>query len=257
MHSIEFRATGEIAAADRRRWDRKSMRIGRALGWSAAVVIAAVVISRRPPMVVSTTAGRITNAVTIPIDIAVRDSNVDEITIDVNGQPRQVSRVDGRFHADVPLVRGRNVIQAVFGGVASPPLIVEADLPPADVRLELTWQGPADIDLHLVLPDGRDCFYDQKDVGGAKLDFDNTRRDGPEHITMEKAAPGAYMAFVRYWSPSGRNAATPVSWRVVMRLRDGRIVRSYSGQLTSVGQQSYLADDGKVSEHEVNSFKFP
>ena len=114
----------------------------------------------------------------------------------------------------------------------------------AAIWSELTWGGPGDIDFHLYLPYGGHCYYQNKSVGGAVLDVDNTSGYGPEHITMENAPPGEYRLSVLYYSGSGETPP-PVSWRVTIRLRDGEVQQSFSGTLGSV-----------KAEQTVTTFRF-
>jgi hypothetical protein len=70
---------------------------------------------------------------------------------------------------------------------------------PHGLRVQLTWDGAGDVDLHLhddtttawfTTPD--DCFYSNRALTpwGATLDFDNTSADGPENIAMDAPVIG-------------------------------------------------------------------
>jgi uncharacterized protein YfaP (DUF2135 family) len=148
--------------------------------------------------------------------------------------------VDGRFAALVPLTRGENFIHATVAGAAanlipgSNLIRVFANIPPADIWSALTWDGFGDIDLHLILPDGEDCYFGRRSVGGATLDFDNTVSDGPEHIVIEKAAPGKYKVQVAYYRQAGPPRS--VAWSLDLRLKDGQERYTVSGVLREVGE---------------------
>lgn len=118
----------------------------------------------------------------------------------MNGALRPVSVDNGTFQSRVGLVPGRNRIQVLrdrhgLGLVGtSRPIQITAAIPSSDIWSELTWEGPGDIDLHLVQPDGEECSYSHRTTQiGATLDYDNTVKDGPEHITLAaqvSSAPG-------------------------------------------------------------------
>jgi uncharacterized protein YfaP (DUF2135 family) len=152
---------------------------------------------------------------------------------------------NGAFQSQVPLIPGENRIQAIARGVASNPIKVLAQIPPSDIWIELSWIGPGDIDLHLTLPNGNECFYSNKATSGAMLDIDNTQRDGPEHIVVEHAMAGSYRTTVHYYA-AAKQPPDPVDWKVNVRLRNGKVQKSFAGRLNHVKEQQ-----------EVFTFKFP
>ncbi len=175
----------------------------------------------------------------------VEDPGLDRVALEVNGSSRTVPVADGGFQAQVPLISGENIIRAapegalghLFGG--SNGVSVTAAIPKADLWSVLTWDGPGDIDLHLVMPGGEECDYRNKQSRlGATLDIDNTKGYGPEHIVMTKAVPGAYRLTVQYFAAAGE-PPRPVPWQVVLRLNGGPS-REYSGVLASVKDQSVV-----------------
>jgi hypothetical protein len=152
------------------------------------------------------------------------------------------------FQTNVPLVAGLNRIRVtdkkgweLFGG--SNELRFVAALPAADIWTELSWDGEGDIDLHLLQPDGEECFYQHKTTEkGAVLDADNTLRDGPEHITMTQAIPGEYTISVVYFRALQPRA---VPWQVTLRLRNGSL-KEFHGLLHTVDEKQ-----------TVTTFRFP
>lgn len=170
----------------------------------------------------------------------VENPSISALQLDVNGATQRVSVAKGVFSANVPLTRGQNLIQASVEGVAanlvpgSNVIRINAEIAPADVWSALTWDGAGDIDLHLVLPDGRDCYFEQPQVGPATLDFDNRTGDGPEHIVVEQAPRGKYEMRVVYFAAPG--APRNVRWWLDLRLKDGRQHYNYSGVLDRVGE---------------------
>ncbi len=87
------------------------------------------------------------------------------------------------------------------------------------LRIELTWDGPGDLDVHL--HDNRstpwystdDCFYSNMDTSfGAVLDFDNTVALGPENIRVDAPLVGSTytLAVHNYARGAGRTATVRV-----------------------------------------------
>lgn len=196
--------------------------------------------------------GSVTNQTFVDVAGTVGNSRVEEIELVVNGLARTVAVTKGRFLSRVPLFRGENTIQALPSGAVanltsgSEPIDVTASIPRFAIWTELTWEGPGDIDLHLYLPNGEHCYYRQKKTpSGAWLDIDNTARDGPEHIIMEKALPGTYRLSVLYFAAKD-GPPRRIPWRLTVRLGENRIHQTFSGTLTSVNE-----------ERIVDTFSFP
>ena len=161
---------------------------------------------------------------------------VKTIRLRVNDSDRLVSINNQRFSTRVPLVRGRNMIQAFVGNLASKPIRIMADLPRYDIWIEISWEGVGDVDLHLLTPGGESVNYTHRQSStGAILDFDNTTADGPEHILMERAVPGSYRLSVNYFSTRGRDPS-PIRYRITVKLADGRTVRSFDRVLSLQGE---------------------
>jgi uncharacterized protein YfaP (DUF2135 family) len=132
--------------------------------WSV-VAVATVYTTGNPGQFTITTAvdGGETRARFIQVQGAVENPSISAVQLQVNGATQPVSVAGGRFLALVPLTRGENIIRASVAGSAanlvpgSNTLRVNARIAPTDIWSALTWDGTADIDLHLVLPDGQDC----------------------------------------------------------------------------------------------------
>ena len=233
---LDFRVDGLTEHTLRRR--RASKISASVVGWAAAGIAVLYSINYPgritidPPVSGGRTSDRI-----ITVSGTVENPNVGAITLTVNRTPRTVPVANGRFTSTVPLVSGGNTIRASIGGVAanvtggSALINVTAAIPPADVWIELAWDGPGDVDLHLYLPNGEHCFYkNMKTAAGAVLDIDNTKSNGPEHITMEKAIPGEYQVHVVYFK-SVADRLRPVNWWVTVRHEDVDVERTFSGTL--------------------------
>lgn len=175
----------------------------------------------------------------------VKNPAVKAVTLVTNGSRRPVTVQNGTFATKVPLIPGENQIQAITRGIASVPIKVIANIPRSDIWMESSWAGEGDVDLHLYLPNGQHCFYQNNSTSGAMLDVDNTQRDGPEHIVMEHAIPGKYRVTVLYYR-AAKQPPPPVDWQVTVRLREGRTRQTFTGRLSYQGE-----------EQTVSTFTFP
>ena len=256
MAEFQFRADGLNEANLRH---RKKLRrpTGVPTGLAVLVGITALLAysAGHPPIhidadrlrITSSASDATTKALSIQVSGVTQDKT-ESITLYVNGSPRLVSVGNSAFATNAPLIPGENTIQALVGNVASNVLNITAEIPRSDIWIELTWEGSSDIDLHLYLPNGEHLFYGtpgKRTGAGAALDVDNTTRDGPEHITMEKAIAGEYRVTVLYFAATQRPPRA-VAWRVNVRLRDGDVVRSFSGILSE-----------QAEEQDVYTFLFP
>ncbi len=72
------------------------------------------------------------------------------------------------------------------------------------LKVTLLWNYYADVDLHVIEPDGNEIYYSNQtnaSTGGA-LDVDNTRggANSAENIYWENPPKGEYKIFVEYFS---------------------------------------------------------
>ena len=253
MIRFDFSASGPAPVIERGlRRVRGSVPVSKVVLWTGVAISAALYSNNYPGQFsISMTAnGDIEKARFVQIQGTLENRSIQSVLLHVNGASQPVSVVDGQFTSMVPLTPGINTIHASLDGmlanlVSGSNLIrVNAQIAPADIWSALTWDGEGDIDLHLVLPDGSHCYFQQKEAGGATLDFDNTNRDGPEHIVMEKATPGKYQIQVVYYAQHG--PSRPVRWWVDLRLRNGQDRYNYSGTLEKVNDVE-----------DVTTFSFP
>jgi uncharacterized protein YfaP (DUF2135 family) len=245
MRQLHFQADG-VSAEQSRRWKTPSRGVA-----IAGVIVGAIYVAD-PPVQIKLTepSNRTTTASIVKVAGEVPGARSDTVALNVNGSLLAVPVTDAKFVATVPLVPGENTIEVTSGGIVSTlmggssAVRIFADIKPADIWTQLTWDGPGDIDLHLFLPNTEHCFYQNKKTqAGAELDIDNTVADGPEHIVMEHALPGAYQLTVVYFRASEPTPRT-VTWQVVVRLRNKELQR-FSGKLSQVSEKQ-----------EVSSFNF-
>jgi len=112
-----------------------------------------------------------------------------------------------------------------------------------DVRVTLTWNTSADIDLHVTDPMGQEIYYGNRQAtSGGQLDVDangGCSNDPPvENIFWPtgQAPNGAYQVRVDYFSACG---AGTTNYEVTVAV-DGRIVDSQSGVLSSSSDSATL-----------------
>jgi hypothetical protein len=87
-----------------------------------------------------------------------------------------------------------------------------------DMQVTLTWNSTADIDLHVIEPNGSHVYYANKNGTTARLDVDDTNGYGPENIYVSpgNAASGTYQVYVVHYSGS-----VPTTSTVTIRLFPG------------------------------------
>ncbi|MGZ8867742.1 MAG: VIT domain-containing protein [Thermoanaerobaculia bacterium] len=90
-----------------------------------------------------------------------------------------------------------------------------------DLRVTVAWETDAnDVDLHVVDPDGEECFYGHsRNRGGLELYEDITQGFGPEVIRTADAERGTYHVGVRYFAAGPMGVSRGLV--VIMRARDG------------------------------------
>jgi hypothetical protein len=83
-----------------------------------------------------------------------------------------------------------------------------------DLEVTLTWNSPADMDLHVIEPNGTHVSWARRQGNTARLDLDNTTGFGPETVTVPVlgAARGVYQIFVvHYRGPIPTTATVSVT----------------------------------------------
>lgn len=136
-------------------------------------------------------------------------------------------------------------------GLQQTEVVSGVEIKVGDPQFTLTWNGPGDLDLHVVEPgeNGEEIFYKHRQSkNNGHLDVDNIESDGPENIFWEvfneaglrKATggpPGTYRWYVRYYSQpmSGPRA---IRWQV--RIRNQGSVYHFKGILNYSGMRSRI-----------------
>eukprot|EP00929_Paragymnodinium_shiwhaense_P111132 TRINITY_DN7875_c0_g1_i10.p1 TRINITY_DN7875_c0_g1~~TRINITY_DN7875_c0_g1_i10.p1 ORF type:complete len:499 (-),score=57.31 TRINITY_DN7875_c0_g1_i10:464-1960(-) len=88
-------------------------------------------------------------------------------------------------------------------------------------RVTLSWLTDAnDVDLHVIGPDGEECFYGNKETGdGLSLYSDQVAGLGPEVIELKENTGGKYKIGVKYFSSGAMGASRGTV--VYQRFKDG------------------------------------
>lgn len=109
-----------------------------------------------------------------------------------------------------------------------------------DVQVNITWDSPADVDLHVVDPLGEEIYWAHKTaVSGGQLDLDSNAgcgSDGPraENIFWASgliAPRGEYIVRVDYWSNC---SAVKTNYVVTVNVR-GKPPQVFTGSFTGQG----------------------
>jgi hypothetical protein len=79
-----------------------------------------------------------------------------------------------------------------------------------DLQATLTWNTTADMDLHLLEPDGSHVYYGAKDGPSARLDFDDIDGFGPENmfVSAGRSLAGIYQIYLVHNSQSLETTST-------------------------------------------------
>ncbi len=101
-----------------------------------------------------------------------------------------------------------------------------------ELQITLTWDSPADIDLHIIEPgDSNLSWASPASAGGGFIDVDDINGFGPENAYYDRAPEaGDYRIEVHHWS-----GALPANYTVTIN-RGGKL-SSYSGTLSAQRQR--------------------
>jgi uncharacterized protein YfaP (DUF2135 family) len=131
-------------------------------------------------------------------------------TLVVNGNPMVLnSGEDGRYARHYAFGGGSNSVEVKTGGKSAKRVqFYEANpnqLSP-QLRIICSWDAPeAEVDLHIITPDGQHAFYGRPVLnGGGGLDVDSVDGPGPEMFSTVAPQHGAYHVFVNYWGNYGQ-----------------------------------------------------
>jgi len=121
-----------------------------------------------------------------------------------------------------------------------------------EIQTNVTWDTPADVDLHLIDPSGKEIYYASRhSTTGGQLDLDSNAgcaTDGPraENIFWGDGIVvphGEYILRVDYWSSCG---ATSTRYTVTINLR-GKPPKIFTGTLTGPGSHAGAGSGKTIS----------
>lgn len=139
--------------------------------------------------------------------------------------------------------------QGLFGPVSNLPVLVQSAVPQGKVVISLAWDSAADLDLHLVAPNGQELdpkhpttavgdggAGDMLPPGSGLLDRDSNggcAQDGfrrEDVVFADAPAPGVYLARVDMFASCGAPAAS----FVLTVERDGKVTDTVKGRLLDI-----------------------
>ena len=130
------------------------------------------------------------------------------------------------------------------------------DVGTGDVQVNVTWDTPTDVDLHVIEPNGEETYYgDEVSTTGGELDLDSNPscimdHKNTENITWNSTPPtGIYTVRVDFFDSCDVTAET--HYTVTVR-RKGRPTLTYSGSFTGTGDAG-----GAGSGVLVTTFEYP
>ena len=128
----------------------------------------------------------------------------------VNGNPLPLyTDAQGRFVRPYAFGSGSNSVEVASADGRSLKRVqfyeANAGRVPPRVRVVLGWDDPkAELDLHIVTPDGQHAFWARPRLNnGGGLDPDGVDGPGPEMFTMAAPLHGTYLVYVNYWGNYG------------------------------------------------------
>jgi hypothetical protein len=157
------------------------------------------------------------------------------------------------FNLQIQLISATGAV----GAVATLPVTVHAVTTSA-VEVNVSWNQPSDVDLHVVEPDGNEIFFGNKgpSPSGGVLDLDSN--DAPpgvvgvciidnidnENVSWPTGTPeaGTYQVKVDYFSTCGVSAVTSF----VVTVTNNGVVSTFTGQFTPDDQDFNQSGGGRL-----------
>ncbi|MYM98059.1 DUF2135 domain-containing protein [Rugamonas sp. FT81W] len=128
----------------------------------------------------------------------------------VNGNPTPLyTDEDGRYARAYSFGSGSNSVEirSSDGKPVKRGQFYEADRskPQPMIRIIAAWDdSQAEVDLHVITPDGQHAFFGQPALSnGGGLDADTVDGPGPENFVMTSPMHGLYQVWINYWGNFG------------------------------------------------------
>jgi uncharacterized protein YfaP (DUF2135 family) len=185
-------------------------------------------------------------------------------TLVVNGNPMALATGEaGRFERHYAFGGGSNSVEIRSADAKSAKRVQfyesNPDKLPAQLRVVCSWDAPeAEVDLHVITPDGQHAFWARPVLnGGGGLDVDSVDGPGPEMFTTTAPLHGAYHVYVNYWGnfgPGGYNFDANELERPVITVR---ITLVYYENTAREKRESFVIPLRKIGDlNLVKSFLF-
>lgn len=123
----------------------------------------------------------------------------------VNGIPMPLRVENGAFSRPYSFSAGSNNVEIRSPDGSSTARVqfyeAYAEKIKPKIRVILSWNtNSTDLDLHVITPDGKHCFYGNRVLeNGGALDVDVTTGYGPEIFATPVGLEGTYLVFVNYY----------------------------------------------------------
>ncbi len=133
-----------------------------------------------------------------------------QLVVNGNPLPLEVDE-DGRFARPYVFGAGSNSVELKSPDGKSVKRVqfyeTDSNRPRPAIRIICAWDdNQAEIDLHVLTPDGQHAFFAHPLLSnGGGLDVDSVDGPGPEMFTMTSPLRGAYHVYVNYWGNFGAN----------------------------------------------------
>lgn len=182
----------------------------------------------------------------------------------VNGNPMVLNMDDqGRYARFYAFGAGSNGIEIKSAAGKSLKRVQFYEANPGrlspQLRIICSWDAPqAEVDLHIITPDGQHAFYARPILnGGGGLDVDSVDGPGPEMFTMVAPLHGVYHVYVNYYgnySDEGYNFDESKRQKPIVTTR---ITLVFHENTPNEKRESFVIPLRKISEIElVKSFRY-
>lgn len=114
------------------------------------------------------------------------------------------------------------------------------------LKITLLWDFEADIDLHVIQPNGNEIYFKKASdpSTGGSLDVDNRigNSGAAENIYWNNPPQGTYSVYVRYYGPSSSTKVAGQGPCTVVIMQEGKEAEVYRVQMTQVEQTAKIVD---------------
>jgi uncharacterized protein YfaP (DUF2135 family) len=184
-------------------------------------------------------------------------------TLVVNGNPMVLNTGEGgRYERHYAFGGGSNSVEIRTDGKSARRVqFYEANPNQVSPQLRIicSWDAPeAEIDLHVVAPDGQHAFWAHPVMdGGGGLDVDSVDGPGPEMFTTVAPKRGAYHVFVNYWGNFSQGGYNFDESRREQPIITARVTLVFHENTSKEKRESFVVPLRKIGDlNLVKSFLF-